>query len=168
MFGFGKSKKEEQEALSLFIKYSTDASGKYLVMRSLGKHLIEESGLTEQQFSLFEAAYIYGLHFAIARAKDTEKKYISWEIIVDMAQTNCKQYELLGKDKDIDIVSCIDFAFQNRDKPQVLAVLKKGTDAGMNYVWAINGQIDEEMGVILSPTHISDTDLVTNFQNFLT
>jgi len=43
MFGFGKSKKEEQEALSLFIKYSTDASGKYLVMRSLGKHLIEES-----------------------------------------------------------------------------------------------------------------------------
>ena len=40
MFGFGKSKKEEQEALSLFIKYSTDASGKYLVMRSLGKHLI--------------------------------------------------------------------------------------------------------------------------------
>ena len=166
MFGFGKNKKEKQEALALFIKYSTDACGKYLVMRSLGKHLIEESGLSEQQFSLFEAAYIYGLHFAIARAKEPEKKYVSWEVIVDMAQTNCKQYELLGK--DIDIVSCIDFAFQNRDKPQVLAVLKKGTDAGMNYVWAINGQIDEEMGVILSPTHISDTDLVTNFQNFLT
>ncbi|MDC1487658.1 hypothetical protein N8224_03690 [Gammaproteobacteria bacterium] len=165
MFGFGKNKKEEQEALALFIKYSTDACGKYLVMRSLGKHLIEESGLTEQQFSLFEAAYIYGLHFAIGNALDAERKYITYEIRVDMAQTNCKQYELLGKDKDI--VSCIDFAIQNKNNPEVLEVLAKGVGAGQKYVFAINGQIDEEMGIILSPSHISDTDLVINFQKFL-
>ena len=163
MFGFGKNK--AKKAWESFIKIGAVVCGNYMLMKSIGRHAIDESEISEEELPFFEACYLYGLHDGLAHGIDADQQYINQAIIIDQAVGNCQTYKLLGE--NVDEAELIDYVIQNKHHPAILNIIVAGGVSAQEYTLAtINDEDVTKLNQIMSPKHFSNSHLVNDFKNF--
>lgn len=101
MFGLGKSRKIRDG----YIQHCSAILGTYKLARTLGQHIIDESGLDEFGSKLYEATYLLGVFDSIAQAIDQEGKYLTQDFILEAANHCLVGYEIFPEDEVEGIMS---------------------------------------------------------------
>ena len=165
MFGFGKKKK----AIKSIIASVEAAMGTYMIMRSLSKGRMKETGLGELPLMLFEASHILGIVDCLAHAQDPDEKYATPEDILMTAESFCVSYEIFSE-KDAEGVFQGVTTMMSSGNP-VHKTMYTGAIAAQDFLSAIYENDDDDrstgMARAMGLNFLDDEELVKDFKEYL-
>ncbi len=161
MFGLGKSRKIRDG----YIQQCSVILGTYKLARTLGQHIIDESGLDEFGSKLYEATYLLGVFDSVAQAIDQEGKYLTQDFILEAANHCLVGYEIFPEDEVEGIMS---FPVLAQNKPAIISLQVAGGEAARKCIDAILDGEDVAGGAFkaMSLDYFKDKKQLKDFKKF--
>jgi len=161
VFGLGKSRKIRDG----YIQHCAAILGTYKLARTLGQHLIEESGLDEFGSKFYEATYLFGVFDSVAQAIDQEGKYLTEEFILEAANHCLVGYEIFPEDEAEGIMS---FPILAQNQPAIISLQIAGGEAARKCINAmLDGEdVAGESFKAMSLDYFKDKKLLKEFKKF--